>query len=155
MGSIKEQYRLAFACLMDRTDKKIEGIADAVSCTSRHLQGVLSEQQGKGLSHKLGQKVAEVFGLTYNDMLAIGRDIMEGRDPDKTMVNYGVVGSNLTALKQKNAFSRDVTINKDRRQAELSAEEQTLVNLLREKDNNKLILRRIIADLIMREPDEK
>ena len=82
MKNIKEQYRQALIYLKRTHGKTISWIADKGGCSHRHIQGVLSDKEKKGIGGEAGERIASAFGMTYADMLSFGQWVMDGRDPE-------------------------------------------------------------------------
>jgi SOS-response transcriptional repressor LexA len=83
MKNIKEQYRQALIHLKRTHGKTISWIAGKGGCSHRHIQGVLSDKEKKGIGGEAGERIASAFGLTYADMLSFGQWIIDGRDPEQ------------------------------------------------------------------------
>jgi len=83
MKNIKEQYRRALIYLKRTHGKTIAWIADKGACSHRHIQGVLSDKERKGIGGEAGERIASAFGMTYADMLSFGQWIMDDHDPEQ------------------------------------------------------------------------
>ena len=73
---------------------------------------------------------------------------MDGQRIYKNIVAETISGNS-------NVTTGNMTVTNNIAPTKLSAEEQTLINLLREKDPKKIYLRRSIADLCLREDPEE
>lgn len=83
MNEITEHFRLALKHHKDRSGAKIEQIAEACGKSARQVQGVLSDKERKGLGGTARLKVAEFFGTTYQEMLALGEALARGDNPPR------------------------------------------------------------------------
>lgn len=83
MNEIKELYRSALVYLKKKNRCTIAELAKAANCSTRHIQGVLSEVEKKGLGSESGQMLAEKFGLSYKDFLSLGQWILDGNSPNE------------------------------------------------------------------------
>ena len=80
MENYRESFRQALIFLKKFSGRTLAEIAKAGDCTTRHIQGVLSDKERKGLGVSAGHRVADLFGLSYEDMLTLGKMIREGQD---------------------------------------------------------------------------
>jgi len=83
MKNIKEQYRRALIYLKRTHGKTISWIADKGGCSHRHIQGVLSDKERKGIGGEAGERIASAFTMTYADMLSLGQWIIDGHNPEQ------------------------------------------------------------------------
>jgi len=76
-----DQYRKALEYL--KADKRltIKELAAMGECSTRHIQSILSGTEKKGISRTIGQAIAIGLDTTYEDMLSLGRHILDGNDP--------------------------------------------------------------------------
>jgi hypothetical protein len=79
-----EQFRQALIYLKARSKLTIKEIAEIGECSDRHIQGILSENEKKGAGRSVTLRIAAHFGMTYEQMLTMGRAILNGEDPEKT-----------------------------------------------------------------------
>jgi hypothetical protein len=82
MSDLREQFRQAFRYLKGKHGYTIQHLAEVGKCSTRHIQAALSEKESRGIGGEVGQLIAYEFGLTYPDMLDLGKWILDGHDPD-------------------------------------------------------------------------
>jgi len=80
-----EIFRLAFKHLRSVRKGKLKEIAVACECSDKWLGNILNK--GAGSSAELKQKIAEFYETTIEDMLVMGRDVLEGRLPVSQQVS--------------------------------------------------------------------
>lgn len=76
-----DDFRAALSWLKKRHRLTISDLAEAAECSTRHIQGVLSEAEKKGAGKEVSYKLALLFGCSYDAMLSLGRWILDGKDP--------------------------------------------------------------------------
>jgi len=74
---VGELFRLGLVEMKRRKRAKIEEIAKACGVTPRHIQGVLSPKEKKGLGRDAQTKVAGFFGMSPADMLSLGMKLSQ------------------------------------------------------------------------------
>lgn len=86
MRDEREDFRLSLVYLKGKERLKITEIAKVAGCTPRHIQGVLSDKEKKGLGRGASQRVSELFGFSYRDMLSMGERIAKGEKPEQPVI---------------------------------------------------------------------
>ena len=81
-----DEFREALKRLKSDKRLTIRELAEGADCSDRHIQGLLSDTEKKGAGKELGDRIASFLGMTYSDMLALGRAIISGEDPSKPSV---------------------------------------------------------------------
>ncbi len=76
MGRSYESFRVAFRQLIENRGITQAEIANNVGVTSKYISDITAER--RRASHKLQEKIATALGYTYEDMLAMGRQILVG-----------------------------------------------------------------------------
>ena len=87
-----EQFRQALIYLKALKKLTVQLIAEIGECSSRHIQGILSETEKKGAGRAVTLRIAAHFGMTYEHMLAVGRAILNGEDPGKILAAGPIEG---------------------------------------------------------------
>lgn len=104
MSRAKEQFRAALIILKKKNKKKFWQIAEAAGVSERHIQGVVSAKERKGLGARAAEAVAHLFGLTYAEMLEIGEAFLPQALNDE-ICEWGDVESLDQELKEKVGLS--------------------------------------------------
>jgi hypothetical protein len=78
MNTTTEVFRAALVELKLRSNAKIPDIAKAAGVSTRHIQGVLSEKEKKGLGAAAQYQVAAFFGMRVTEMMALGERLLAG-----------------------------------------------------------------------------
>lgn len=81
MKNVDDQFRKAFIFLKKVHKPTIATLATEADCTPRHIQGILSEREKRGIGSNIGHKIATFFNLDYSEMLELGVWILEGKEP--------------------------------------------------------------------------
>ena len=87
-----EQFRQALIYLKARNKLTVQLISEIGECSSRHIQGILSENEKKGAGRSVTLRIAAHFGMTYEHMLTMGRAILNGEDPEKIPITATLEG---------------------------------------------------------------
>lgn len=72
--------RAAFEYLRRSRKTVLRVVSDAVGCSRRHLQAVVSSSESKPMSGELAHKIAGFYGLDYQHFLDLGERILAGED---------------------------------------------------------------------------
>ena len=75
--------RAAARFLRKREKTKIEPLAVACGCGSRHVAGILSANNPRNMSGELARKIAEFYGLDYGQFLELGTRVLTGDNADQ------------------------------------------------------------------------
>ena len=74
-----DQFRSALSFLKVTKRLTIANLAEMGGCSSRHIQGILSEKEQKGAGRTVGHHLSAALGISYEDMLSLGRWIIDGK----------------------------------------------------------------------------
>ena len=127
MKNPKEQYRNALRFQIKKYGTDVKSLAEKVGCTSRHIQGFLSEKEKKGMGANLGQAIAEHYQMSYSEMLDLGMWILDGKDPEEfksQRISKRKIGRTSTPSKRLTGgegSSRRVTMEKEPSKSQLVA----------------------------------
>lgn len=80
--STGEEFRVAFDYLRTINKTELKLVADACGCSKRHIQGILSEKERKGVSRAFAVGISNFFNLDYEDFISLGRWILKGKNPE-------------------------------------------------------------------------
>jgi len=83
MGGQMDFFRIALIELKARKRKKIPEIAAAAGVSTRHIQGVLSNKEKKGLGPAAQLSVAEFFKIDLEEMISLGMSISKKFSPEE------------------------------------------------------------------------
>lgn len=75
MGGQMDFFRIALIELKARKRKKIPEIAKAAGVSTRHIQGVLSNREMKGMGPAAQLSVAEFFKISLEEMISLGMSL--------------------------------------------------------------------------------
>ncbi len=85
-----DQFLAAFRALVDSAGWGAQArLARALDKTPRHINDIYKGRTGASL--QLQEKIADFFGLSYEEMLRKGRELLEGIDTGKTFPYAGKV----------------------------------------------------------------
>jgi len=80
-NSRDDQFRSALSFLKANKRLTIADLAEMGGCSSRHIQGILSEKERKGAGRTVGHHLSAALGVSYENMLSLGRWIIDGKSP--------------------------------------------------------------------------
>lgn len=144
MATIHDVFIAKLRALIDEKPHGSQGkIAEDLGMSVGAFSNIINGRN-KDSSEEWRRKVCNLVGIDYEQILKEAESTTAPVIIKQKRGSYQISGK---------GGKMDITNN--HQTAGLSAEEQTLINLLREKDPRQIFLRRTIADLIMREnPDD-
>jgi hypothetical protein len=105
-----DQFRTALSFLKANKRLTIAELAKMGGCSSRHIQGILSEKERKGAGRTVGHHIAAALGFSYEDMLTLGRWIIDGKSPADLQLPITKI-SPPTTTEQISTYSEDQAVH--------------------------------------------